>query len=129
MPFTLTGQCQKAFKEIKRSSNERPILICPGPNNSHTLFSDTSKYVWSAVLTQEYTTVIDGKMISHQPPITYVSGLFQGSQLNWALLTREAYVIHMSVKKLSLYLADASITLRTDHLPLKTCLQKTTLNV
>ena len=26
-------------------------------------------------------------------PIVYVSGLFRGSQLNWAALTKEAYAI------------------------------------
>ena len=51
--------------------------------------------------------------------ITYVSGLFKGSQVNWATLTKEAYAIYMSVKKLAYYLQDADITLRSDHLPLK----------
>ena len=61
-------------------------------------------------------------------PITYVSGLFKGSQLNWAALTKEAYAIYMSIKKLSYYLEDAEITLRSDHLPLKRFLQRNTLN-
>ena len=29
--------------------------------------------------------------------IAYVSGLFRGSQLNWAALTKEAYAIYLSV--------------------------------
>ena len=33
-------------------------------------------------------------------PITYMSGLFRGSQLNGACLTKEAYVIYMSIKML-----------------------------
>ena len=57
-----------------------------------------------------------------------MSALFRGSQLNWAALTKEAYVIYMSVKKLSFYLTDAEITLRSDHLPLKKFLLKNTLN-
>ena len=61
-------------------------------------------------------------------PITYVSGLFKGIQVNWATLTKEAYAIYMSVKKLSYYLQDADITLRSDHLPLKKFLSKNTLN-
>ena len=60
--------------------------------------------------------------------ITYVSGLFKGSQLNWAALTKEAYAIYMSIKKLTYYLEDAEITLRSDHLPLKRFLQRNTLN-
>ena len=57
-------------------------------------------------------------------PITYVSRLFQGSQLNWATLTKEAYAIYMSVKKLSFYIDTAKIIVRSDHLPLKKILGK-----
>ena len=57
-----------------------------------------------------------------------MSGLFCGSQLNWACLTKEAYAIYMSIKKLAYYLEDADITLRSDHLPLKKFLAKNTLN-
>ena len=60
--------------------------------------------------------------------IAYVSGLFKGSQLNWAALTKEAYAIYMSIKKLTYYLEDAEITLRSDHLPLKRFQQRNTLN-
>ena len=57
-----------------------------------------------------------------------MSGLFKGSQMNWACLTEEAYAIYMSIKKLAYYLEDADITLRSDHLPLKKFLAKNTLN-
>ena len=43
---------------------------------------------------------------------------------NWAALTKEAYAIYMSIKKLSFYLTDAEITLRSAHLPLKKFLLK-----
>ena len=52
-------------------------------------------------------------------PVAFVSGLFRGNQLNWAALMKEAFAIYMSVKKLSFYLDQAEITLRSDHLPLK----------
>ena len=55
-------------------------------------------------------------------------GLFKGSQLNWAALTKEAYAIYMSVKKLSFYLIQADVLLKSDHLPLKRFLHKNTLN-
>ena len=61
-------------------------------------------------------------------PIAYVSGLFRGSQLNWAALTKEVYAIYMSVKKLSFYLDSARITVRSDHLPQKKFLEKNTMN-
>ena len=48
----------------------------------------------------------------------YVSGLFQGSQFNWAAFTKETYAKYMAVRKLPFYFADANITLQSDHLPL-----------
>ena len=70
------------------------------------------------------TQTIDGT----DHPVAYTSGLFRGSQPNWAALTKEAYAIYMSVKKLSFYLDSAQITLRSNHLPLKTFLEKSTMN-
>ena len=66
------------------------------------------------------------RKINH--PITFAGGLFKGSQLNWAALTKEAFAIYSSIKKLSYYLEDADIVLRSDHLPLKKFLHKNTLN-
>ena len=94
----------------------------------YTLYTDASKYGWAGVLTQVHTTEIEGKTVTTDHTVAYVSGLFRGSQLNWAALTKEAYAIYMSVKKLSFYLTDATVLLKSDHLPLKKFLQKNTLN-
>ena len=107
---------------------EEPILVYPDPSKPYVLFTDASKYAWSCVLTQEYTHDIEGKAVKILHPISYQSGLFKGSQLNWACLTKEAYAIYMSIKKLDYYLVDADIILRSDHLPLKKFLNKNTLN-
>ena len=72
--------------------------------------------------------VIDGKSVTTDHPVAFVIGSFRGSQINWAALTKEAFAIYMSVKKLSFYLDQAEIFLRSDHLPLKKLLQKNTLN-
>ena len=60
--------------------------------------------------------------------ITYASGLFKGSQVNWATLTKEAYAIYRSVRKLTYYLEDADVLLRSDHLSLKEFLGEQHLN-
>ena len=60
--------------------------------------------------------------------VSYVSGLFCGSQINWAALTKESYVIYMSVKKSTFYITGHEITLMSDHIPLKKFLRKMTLN-
>ena len=107
---------------------KEPVLKYPDPSKPYTLFTDASKYAWACVLTQEYEHEFDGKIKKILHPITYVSGLFKGSQVNWATLTKEAYAIYMSVKKLPYYLQDADIISRSDHLPLKKFLSKNTLN-
>ena len=105
-----------------------PILTYPDPNLPYVLFMDASKYAWACVLTHEKTHILEGKETKLLHPITYMSGLFRGSQLNCACLTKEAYAIYMSIRKLTYYLEDADKTLRSDHLPLKKFLAKNTLN-
>ena len=61
-------------------------------------------------------------------PVSYISGLFRGSHLNWDALTKEAYAIYMSVRKLSFYLTNADVLIRSDHLPLKKILKQNTMN-
>ena len=61
-------------------------------------------------------------------PVSYISGLFRGSQLNWAALMKEAYAIYMSVRKLSFYLTNADVIIRSDHLPLKKFLKQNVMN-
>ena len=90
----------------------------------YTLYTDTSKYGWAGVLTQAHTSIVEGKEVTTDHPVAYVSGLFRGSQLNRAALTKEAFAIYMSVKKLS-YLTDADVLLKSNHLPLKSFCRKT----
>ena len=77
------------------------------------------------MLTQEH---LDKKGKGKNHPICYVSGQFRGNQLNWAALTKEAYAIYMSVQRLSFYVTDVEVTIRSDHLPLKKFLNKQTMN-
>ena len=102
-----------------------PILRYPNPEKGYTVFTDASGIGWSGVLTQEYPDE-KGRVKHH--PICYVSGQFRGSQLNWAALTKEAYAIYMSIRRLVFYLSDADVTIKCDHLPLKKFLTKQTLN-
>ena len=90
--FTWTPECDKCFKMLKDSLQEAPILRYPDPNAEYTLYTDASNYAYAGVLTQK-----DGDT---DHPVAYTSGLFRGSQCNWAALTKEAYAIYMSVKKL-----------------------------
>ena len=124
--FKWTKEYKAVFQMLKDALCQHPILKYPDPARPYILFTDASNYAWAGVLTQPYDEVDPSnpstdnkptKRIHH--PITYVSGLFRGSQLNWAALTKEAYAIYLSVRKFSFYLTGADILIRSDHLPLK----------
>ena len=126
--FEWTSACQKSFELLKEALCGEPVLKYADTSKPYTLYTDASKYGWAGVLTQPHITTIDGKSTTTDHPVAFVSGLFRGSQLNWAALTKEAFAIYMSIKKLSFYLTDAQILLRSDHKPLGKFLLKNTLN-
>ena len=126
--FEWTSACQKSFELLKEALCGEPMLKYADSSKLYTLYTDASKYDWAGVLTQPHTMTIDGKSTTTDHLVAFVSGLFRGSQLNWAALMKEAFAIYMSVKKLSFYLTDAQILLRSDHRPLEKFLLKNTLN-
>ena len=113
---------------LKDTLVSAPILKYPDTSKPYTIFTDASKYGWAEVLTQEHTSVIDGKETTTKHPVAYISGLFRGSQLNWAAMTKEAYAIYMTVKMSTFYITGHDVTLRSDHLPLNKFLKQMTLN-
>ena len=74
--------CQESFELLKACLMTDPILTFPDPNLPYVLFTDASKYAWACVLTQEKTHMFKEKETTLLHPITYMSGLFRGSQLN-----------------------------------------------
>ena len=87
--FKWTQQCQDSSELLKTSLMTDPILTYPDPNHPYVLFMDASKYAWACVLTQENIHTIGEKQTKILHPITYMSGLFRGSQLNWSCLTKD----------------------------------------
>ena len=80
--FKWTQVCQDSFDLVKTSLMTEPILTYPDPNLPYVLFTDASKYAWACVLTQEKTHMTEGKETKLLLPVTYLNGLFQGSQMN-----------------------------------------------
>ena len=103
VPFEWTLQCQASFEMLKDALITSPILKYPDPNKPYTLFTDASKHALVCLLTQEYEHEKDGKVFKINHPVTFASGLFKGSQLNWAALTKEAFAIYSFIKKLLLF--------------------------
>ena len=104
IPFEWSKAYRAAFEMLKEYLLKEPILKYPKPDQPYILYTDASKYAWAGVLTQAYVYKEEGKEFSIHHPITYVSGLFKGPQLNWAALTKEAYAIYMVARKLDYYL-------------------------
>ena len=96
--FEWTSVCQKSFELLKEALCGEPVLKYADTSKPYTLYTDASKYGWAGVLTQPHITTIDGKSTTTDHPVAFVSGLFRGSQLNWAALTKEAFCIYMSIK-------------------------------
>ena len=126
--FEWTSACQKSFELLKEALCGEPVLKYADTSKLYTLYTDASKYGWAGVLTQPHIMTVDGKFTTTDHLVAFVSGLFRGSQLNWAALMKEAFAIYMSIKKLLFYLTDAQILLRSDHKPLEKFLLKNTLN-
>ena len=126
--FDWSGACQGAFKMLKEALLKEPILKYPDPSKPYVLYTDASKYAWAAVLTQTYQHNDEKGVKEIQHPISYISGLFRGPQINWPALVKEAYMICMSTRKLDYYLDEAVTTIRSDHLPLKRFLEHKTKN-
>ena len=108
---------------------EEPVLKYPNLDRPYMLYTDASKYAWAGVLTQAYRHTMDGveKEIYH--PVTYVSGLFRGPQINWAALVKEAHAIYMAARKLHYYISNSDTTIRSNDMPLHQFLLKNTKNV
>ena len=71
---------------------------------------DGGKCCWSGGLVQYHEQKQeDGTTLSILHTITYQNGTFQSSQKNWTTLTKEAYVIYMSSRKMVFCLKDAHV--------------------
>ena len=74
--FVWTNQCDISFQMLKDTLCSAPILKYPDTSKLYTLYTDASKYGWAGVLTQSHTSTVDGKEITMDHPVSYVSGLF-----------------------------------------------------
>ena len=76
--FVWTNQCDISFQMLKDTLCSAPILKYPDTSKPYMLYTDGSKYGWAGVLTQRHPmSTVDGKEISMDHPVLYVSGLFR----------------------------------------------------
>ena len=48
-------------------------------------------------------------------PITYHSGTFSPTQVNWSANTKEAYAIFRSITRMSFFVTDSEVIVHSDH--------------
>lgn len=92
-------------------------LAYPNDNFIQCVFCDASYYCSSGVVTQIPPEDFD-KPISEQnhQPLGFVGHRFNGSELNWTIVDKEAFAIKDTIKKLSYLLHMANpFFLFTDH--------------
>ena len=98
----------------KNSFDKKPHSHFLDPDQDYIFYTDDSKNSWSGVLTQKKVLKINSEETISLLLITYLSGLFVGSQKNWVNMMKEAYVINMTFKKVSYYLYDAKVTIKCE---------------
>ena len=69
-------KCDLSFQLMKGFLILAAILKYPDTSKLYTIFTDASKYGWAGVLTQEHTSVVDGKEVTTNHPVSFVSGMF-----------------------------------------------------
>ena len=118
-PFKWTEQCQNAWTTSKKLSLQAQFQLTLTQKNNITFFTDSSKHSCSGILVQYTEQAREDSIKFKVPhPIIYQTRAFQGSQKNWSLITKEAYVIYMSFCKVLFYLEEADTIIKWDHAPL-----------
>ena len=77
--FMWTNQCDISFQMLKNMLCSAPILKYPDTSKPYTLYTDASKYGWAGVLIQSHTSTVDGKEITMDHLVLYVSGYFMAA--------------------------------------------------
>ena len=139
-PFIWTPECQASFNMLCSRLANTPIVQLPNPNKPYLLFTDTTKFCYSGVLTQASTQDSNEALLKILPndaplksdecqmlslqleskiihPTTYKSGSFSQSQCWWPVITKECLSIFMPIKKYSFYLQNADLLVCSDHKP------------
>ena len=116
-----TEEHDKAFQEAKKMIEKACVLAHPDPKKEVCVFPDASDKFWGAVVTQIPCEDL-GKKFAEQDhqPLAFLSHAFVGSQLNWAIVEKEAFAIVETCKRLDYILQrQEGFRLFTDHVNLK----------
>ena len=111
--FNWTKECDNAFKLLKETLMEEPVLISLQVDKDYVTHCDASKYSYSGILQQTRPGT------DELTPVVYFSGNLNKTQVKWNITEKEAYAIYKSVKRFVFYITGAKTTVFSNHKPLK----------
>ena len=110
-----SGECQKAFDELKTQLASSDVLVHYDPSRPLKLDCDASSYGVGAVLSHVFP---DGL----ERPVAYASKTLTQSERGYSQLEKEALSLVYGVNKFHQFIYGRRFTLVTDHKPLTTIL-------
>eukprot|EP00253_Pinus_taeda_P005486 PITA_05486 len=93
---------KEAFDLIKQSIINAPTLNTPNFSNHFTLYTIASDLSYAAVLTQQRSHNLEA-------PISFFSSNFQGAELNYSEVEKQAFAVYKAIKHYRPFLLKAHI--------------------
>ena len=114
--YDWTAECQQAFKELKLSLTQAPILAYPSFEWDFTLETDASIRGIGAVLSQKQD---DGRL----HPVAFASRGLSAAEQNYSITDLETLAVVWAMSHFRAYLYGRRVTIYTDHMAVKAVLQ------
>ena len=108
-----TGDCERAFQQLKATMTAKPVLQLPDLEQPFTLRTDASNQGLGAALLQA-----DPEDITLLKPVAYASRKLRGGEKNYAAVEKECLALVWAIQKFQKYLYGTHFSLQCDHQPL-----------
>lgn len=105
-------ECEHAFVELQGKLCSPPVLVLPYVGKPFELHTDASGGAVAATLGQRNDQ-------GQEHPIAFASQKLSGSQLNWAIIEKEAYAIIWALNRFRDVVFGSHISVHCDHNPLQ----------
>ena len=109
--FVWSIQCQQAFDLARKKLAEATTMAFPSmkPEDTYFLTTDASDNGWGACLSQYQSDK------GYEVPLSFSSGSFTNSELNWPIKEKEMFSFVKSLKLYDTYLFGRKFVWRTDN--------------
>jgi len=107
----------QSYQKIRQSIISQMELAFPDTTKTLCVFTDASEHSWAVMITQvetyDQTIPIDSL---HHEPVQFLSGCFNKTELDYAIVEKEAYAINEAITKFRWLLENPNgFHLYTDH--------------